>query len=174
MKPEQKLKSWDEIEKIVHSLHEQHKKIVFTNGCFDILHAGHVAYLCDAFEYGDVLIVGLNSDASIRKLKGNARPINSQHERAYVLGGLSSVDYIVIFEENTPYNLIKLIKPDILVKGGDWLPEKIVGHDIVISYGGSVKSLLYREGFSTSDTIGKILDLYNKESWSQEVDKCKK
>jgi rfaE bifunctional protein nucleotidyltransferase chain/domain len=167
MNPEQKIKSWEEIAQIVHSLHEQHKKIVFTNGCFDILHAGHVAYLRDAFEYGDVLIVGLNSDASIHRLKGNSRPINKQHERAYVLGGLSSVDYIVMFEEDTPYNLINLIKPNVLVKGGDWAPENIVGYDIVTAYGGSVKSLLYREGFSTTDTIGKILESYRNEEWNK-------
>jgi rfaE bifunctional protein nucleotidyltransferase chain/domain len=174
MNPEQKLKTWDEIEKIAHTSHELHKKIVFTNGCFDILHAGHVAYLCDAFEYGDILIVGLNSDESIRRLKGNSRPVNNEHERAFVLGGLSAVDYVVIFEEDTPYDLVKLIKPNVLVKGGDWLPENIVGYDIVTSYGGSVKSLLYREGFSTTDTIGKILESFKHETWSQEADKCQK
>jgi rfaE bifunctional protein nucleotidyltransferase chain/domain len=163
LNPEQKIKTWDEIAQIAHSLHDQNKKIVFTNGCFDILHAGHVAYLCDAYECGDVLIVGLNSDISISHLKGDSRPINKQHERGFVLGGLSSVDYIVIFEEDTPYDLIKLIKPNILVKGGDWLPENIVGYDVVTSYGGSVKSLLYREGFSTTDTVGRIIESYKND-----------
>ncbi len=163
MNPEHKIKTWDEIARIAQSLHEQHKRIVFTNGCFDILHAGHVAYLHDACEYGDVLTVGLNSDASIHRIKGELRPINNQQDRAYVLGGLASVEYIVIFDEDTPYHLINLLKPNVLVKGGDWLPENIVGSDIVIANGGSVKSLLYREGFSTTDTIEKILDVFRSE-----------
>lgn len=163
MDPALKLKTWNEIKEIVLECHKNHKRVIFTNGCFDILHAGHVAYLCDARKMGDVLIVGLNSDDSIHRLKGNSRPVNQVHERAYVLGGLESIDYIVIFEEDTPYELIKVIEPDVLVKGGDWLPEKIIGYDIVIAKGGIVESMPYREGFSTSDTIGRILDLYRQE-----------
>ncbi|HNX00357.1 MAG TPA: D-glycero-beta-D-manno-heptose 1-phosphate adenylyltransferase [Candidatus Cloacimonadota bacterium] len=160
MHPETKLKTWAEIEDISRSLHEMKKKIIFTNGCFDILHAGHVAYLNDAKQLGDVMIVGLNSDDSIHRIKGESRPVNLQRERAFVLGGLADVDYIVIFNEDTPYDLIKLISPNVLVKGGDWLPENIVGNDIVTANGGEVKSLPYREGFSTTDTITKIIESY--------------
>jgi len=135
---------------------ETHKKIVFTNGCFDILHAGHVLYLQAAKELGDILIVGLNSDSSVKRLKGDSRPINNEHDRAIVLAGLASVDYVVIFEEDTPYELIKKIQPDVLVKGGDWAVEYIVGHDIVQKKGGMVKSLLFVDGKSTTDIIKKI------------------
>jgi rfaE bifunctional protein nucleotidyltransferase chain/domain len=118
------------------------KKIVFTNGCFDILHAGHVHYLNECKKYGDILIVGINSDSSIKRLKGEKRPILPLEMRAYVLSNLCSVDYVVPFEEDNPYNLIKEIKPDILIKGGDWLPDQIVGRDIVESYGGKVLTCL--------------------------------
>ncbi|MCD4795724.1 MAG: D-glycero-beta-D-manno-heptose 1-phosphate adenylyltransferase [Candidatus Cloacimonetes bacterium] len=154
-----KLKTWDEISIIVNKQKQKGKKIVFTNGCFDILHAGHIKYLQEAKELGDILIIGLNSDDSIKRLKGKERPINSQTDRAVVLGGLSSVDYVVIFQEDTPLNLIKHIKPDILVKGGDWKVEEIVGSDIVLSYNGQVKSLSFIEQISTSLIIKKIKEL---------------
>ncbi len=154
-----KLKTWDEISNIIHKQKQDGKKIVFTNGCFDILHAGHIKYLQEAKELGDILIIGLNSDSSIKRLKGKERPINSQADRAVVLGGLSAVDYIVIFKEDTPFNLIKHIKPDILVKGGDWKVEEIVGSDIVLSYNGQVKSLSFIEQTSTSLIIKKIKEL---------------
>jgi D-glycero-beta-D-manno-heptose 1-phosphate adenylyltransferase len=134
----------------------QTQKIVFTNGCFDILHAGHVQYLNEAKALGDILVVGLNSDSSVKRLKGNTRPINSEEDRAIVLAALESVDYVVIFEEDTPYNLIYHIKPDILVKGGDWSPQTIVGADVVIKNGGEVKSLSFKKGISSTQIIDKI------------------
>ncbi|MCK4311312.1 MAG: D-glycero-beta-D-manno-heptose 1-phosphate adenylyltransferase [Candidatus Cloacimonetes bacterium] len=151
-----KLKSWEEIFEIVQNLKASGKKIVFTNGCFDIIHAGHIKYLYEASELGDILIIGLNSDASAKRLKGKNRPINSELDRATVLSSLTVIDYIIIFQEDTPYKLIKHIKPDILVKGGDWKPEEIVGSDIVMKNGGIVKSLIFKEGFSTTDLIEKI------------------
>jgi len=151
-----KLKTWTEIALIVKDLKDADKKIVFTNGCFDIIHVGHVEYLQEAAELGDNLIIGLNSDNSVERLKGKSRPINSQVDRAKVLSGLGNVSYIVIFEEDTPYMLIEHIKPDVLVKGGDWKPEEIVGSDIVLANGGSVQSLSYKEGHSTSSIINKM------------------
>ena len=151
-----KLKTWTEIEIIVKDLKTAGKKIVFTNGCFDILHAGHVEYLNEAAELGDILIIGLNSDESVKRLKGKSRPINSQIDRAKVLSGLVAVSYIVIFDNDTPYMLINHIKPDVLVKGGDWKPEEIIGSDIVLANNGSVKSLSYKEGNSTSSIIDKM------------------
>ena len=132
------------------------QKIVFTNGCFDILHSGHVLYLEEAAALGDILILGLNSDKSVKRLKGDERPINDEIDRAIVLAGLSCIDYIIIFEEDTPLILINIIKPDILVKGGDWDINDIVGSDIVINNGGVVKSLLFREGKSTTEIIKRI------------------
>lgn len=133
-------------------------KVVFTNGCFDILHAGHVSYLNEAREQGDFLIVGLNSDASVKRLKGEARPINSQDERKFVLENLKAVDAVIIFEEDTPYELIKAVEPKVLVKGGDWAVDQIVGSDLVLKSGGEVKSLTFVNGFSTTGTIEKILN----------------
>ncbi|MCK9329774.1 MAG: D-glycero-beta-D-manno-heptose 1-phosphate adenylyltransferase [Candidatus Cloacimonetes bacterium] len=133
------------------------KNIVFTNGCFDILHSGHILYLEEASKLGDILILGLNSDNSVKRLKGQSRPINNQQDRAIVLSGLQSVSYIIIFEEDTPFELIKIINPDILVKGGDWKAEQIVGSDLVLKNGGVVKSLSFKEGKSTSNIIDNIL-----------------
>lgn len=133
------------------------KKIVFTNGCFDILHAGHVAYLNDAKAQGDLLVVGLNSDSSVKLLKGDKRPIINERERKYLLENLKAVDFVEIFEEETPYELIKLVQPNVLVKGGDWAVDEIVGSDIVFKNGGEVKSLLFKEGFSTTNIIDDIL-----------------
>jgi len=132
------------------------KKVVFTNGCFDIIHRGHVEYLEDAKALGDTLIVGLNSDKSISELKGPNRPINKEEDRARVLLGLKSVDGVIIFEEDTPLNLIKIVKPDVLVKGGDWKIEDIVGNEFVLERGGEVYSLPFRAGHSTTDIIEKI------------------
>lgn len=134
----------------------KNKKIVFTNGCFDILHAGHVQYLEQAKKLGDILVVGLNSDASVRRLKGENRPINKQEDRALVLAALEFVDYIIIFEEDTPYELIKIVNPDVLVKGGDWKETDIIGADIVQAKGGTVLSLPLRPGLSTSKIIEEI------------------
>lgn len=141
---------------IVKELHTSDRKIVFTNGCFDIIHAGHVSYLSQAKALGDILIVGLNSDSSVSRLKGDDRPINAEQDRAIVLAAFSFVDYVVIFEEDTPYELIKQIQPDILVKGGDWQASEIVGSDIVMEHGGVVQSLNFVEGLSTTSIIDKL------------------
>jgi rfaE bifunctional protein nucleotidyltransferase chain/domain len=130
---------------------------VFTNGCFDLLHPGHVTYLEAARELGDALVVGLNSDASVRRLKGPARPILTEQERATVLSGLRSVDYVVVFDEDTPLALIRRIVPDVLVKGGDWPVEAIVGADVVLAAGGRVSSLPFVEGKSTTGIVERIL-----------------
>ncbi|MDD3523528.1 MAG: D-glycero-beta-D-manno-heptose 1-phosphate adenylyltransferase [Candidatus Cloacimonetes bacterium] len=132
------------------------KKIVFTNGCFDILHAGHVQYLEEARGMGDILVVGLNSDSSVTRLKGSERPVNNERDRYLVLQALRAVDYVIIFQEDTPYELIREIQPDVLVKGGDWAPEEIVGSDIVLSKGGVVRSLRFVEGLSTTGVIEKL------------------
>ena len=134
----------------------KNKKVVFTNGCFDILHRGHISYLNEAKSLGDILVLGLNSDESVKRLKGPTRPVNNEQDRKFVLENLKSIDYVFIFTEDTPYNLISKIKPDILVKGGDWKIDQIVGSDIVLSYGGEVKSLNFIDGFSTTKTINKI------------------
>ncbi len=131
------------------------KKIVFTNGCFDILHIGHVRYLEEAKKKGDLLFVGINSDASVSALKGPDRPIQNQSDRALILAALKSVDFVSIFDEPTPYELIKRVHPQVLVKGGDWPIEKIVGYDLVTSWGGEVYSLSFIEGKSTTSIINK-------------------
>jgi rfaE bifunctional protein nucleotidyltransferase chain/domain len=130
-------------------------KVVFTNGCFDILHAGHVTYLERARKLGDILIVALNSDASTRRLKGAGRPVNPLQDRAKVVAALESVSYVTSFGEDTPLRLIKTLKPDILVKGGDYEVKKIVGYEDVIASGGSVKTLPFLEGRSTTKIISR-------------------
>ncbi|MBM4399426.1 MAG: D-glycero-beta-D-manno-heptose 1-phosphate adenylyltransferase [Candidatus Cloacimonetes bacterium] len=132
------------------------RKLVFTNGCFDIIHAGHVLYMQEARKLGDILIIGLNSDASVKRLKGSDRPVNNEEDRAIVLAALECVDYVIVFEEDTPYNLIKAIQPDVLVKGGDWKEEEIIGGDIVKAKGGSVISLPYWKGHSTTSIIRRL------------------
>ncbi len=128
-------------------------KVVFTNGCFDLLHRGHVYYLAKAREMGDVLVIGLNSDRSVTRLKGEGRPVNSQNARAEVLGALGMVDYIIVFEEDTPLNLISLVRPDLLVKGGDYRVDEIVGYEEVISWGGEVLTIPILEGYSSTSII---------------------
>lgn len=135
------------------------KKIVFTNGCFDIIHLGHVDYLSKAADEGDILIVGLNSDFSARGLKGNSRPINSQDARAMILAAFQFISAIVIFDEPTPLRLISVVQPDVLVKGGDYEVEKIVGYDIVKAKSGIVKTIDFLEGYSTTSIEQKILSL---------------
>lgn len=135
------------------------KRIVFTNGCFDILHAGHVRYLTAARAEGDILVVGLNSDKSIRLIKGEKRPVVSQMQRAEVLSGLSCVDFVVLFDEPDPLNLIKNIRPDILVKGGDWAEEDIIGADFVRAEGGKIARVPVVQGISTSSIIKRILEI---------------
>ena len=146
------IKTWDEISSIISELKNNDKKIVFTNGCFDILHIGHVKYLEKAKNFGDILIVGLNSDNSTQRLKGKNRPINTQDDRAYILASLEAVDYVVIFNEDTPLDLIKFIKPDVLVKGGDYEGKEVVGQDIAKE----LKLVQFIDAKSTSKTIKKI------------------
>ncbi len=147
-----RIKSFEEIEKIARNFRQRGKKVVFTNGCFDILHLGHVKYLEEARRLGDMLIVGLNSDESVKRLKGPERPINSQFERAYILAALEFVDYVVVFEEDTPYELIKRVKPDVLVKGADYAGKEIVGSDIA----GEVRLIEFVDGKSTTSLIERI------------------
>lgn len=134
------------------------KKIVFTNGCFDILHRGHVTYLTEARKLGDLLVVGLNSDASVKRLKGPERPINNESDRRYVLSQLKAVDFVEVFSEDTPLNLILKVVPQILVKGGDWKIDQIVGAKEVLASGGDVFSLNFVDGYSTTAIINKIQD----------------
>ena len=146
------IKSWDEIALLSNKLREQGRKIIFTNGCFDLLHAGHVRYLETAKSFGDVLVLGLNSDRSVKALKGESRPINTQADRAYILASLEAVDYVVIFDEDTPYELIKTVKPHTLVKGGDYKGQAVVGQDLV----NELKLVQFVAGKSTTKTIEKI------------------
>jgi D-glycero-beta-D-manno-heptose 1-phosphate adenylyltransferase len=143
------------LEYVIADYKKSRKKIVFTNGCFDLLHIGHVRYLEQAKSLGDILIVGINTDASVQKLKGPTRPIQNENDRAEILASLKAVDHTVLFGEETPLNLIKQVKPDVLVKGGDWKIEQIVGWDFVQSYGGTVQSLQFVEGRSTTKIIEK-------------------
>jgi len=144
------------IERLSIELKSQDQRIVFTNGCFDIIHSGHTKYLSEAKKLGDVLIIGLNSDDSVRKLKGENRPINSQEDRATVLSALKPVDYVVIFSEETPINLIKAVVPNVLVKGGDYTKDGIVGADFVEENGGEVAIIQFVEGKSTTNIINRM------------------
>lgn len=146
-----------ELGKVCRRLKAEGRKIVFTNGCFDILHPGHVRYLEAARTLGDLLVVAVNSDSSVRGLKGDTRPINNEQDRAEVLAGLAAVDYVIIFSEPDPYRVIKELLPDVLVKGGDWPVDKIIGGDIVKSRGGKVVNVPFVEGSSTTGTIDRIL-----------------
>ena len=134
----------------------KNKKIVFTNGCFDIIHAGHVQYIKEAAALGDALFIGLNSDASVKRLKGETRPINSENERKFVLENIKGVSFVEIFEEDTPLELIQKVCPGLLVKGGDWREDQIVGSEFVKENGGKVQSLSFKEGFSSTNIIDKI------------------
>lgn len=149
------VRSFENIETSLAPLRSQGKKIVFTNGCFDLLHVGHVRYLQEARALGDVLVVGVNSDASVKRLKGPTRPVQVEADRAEILAALGAVDFTVLFTEDTPENLIKKIRPDILVKGGDWQIDQIVGAPFVMSYGGQVMSLQFVDGKSTTKLIEK-------------------
>ncbi len=154
--PSRKIKSQKAIEKIAAKHHMARKKIVFTNGCFDILHAGHVDYLEKAHKLGDILIVGLNSDTSVLKIKGKNRPIIKQFDRAQLLAALECVDYVTIFNQKTPESLIRKIKPHLLIKGADWKPSSVIGKDFVESYKGKVATIPLLKGRSTSAIIKKI------------------
>ena len=142
---------------------KRHGKVVFTNGVFDILHRGHVEYLHEARSLGHVLIVGLNSDESVRRIKGANRPLNSEEDRAYMLGSLKCVDYVVLFDEDTPAELIATVLPSVLVKGGDYRAEDVVGYDVVTKQGGQVLTIPFREGYSTSSLIETIVERYGQD-----------
>ena len=152
-------KDWIEANKQVDKWKSTGLKVVFTNGCFDILHRGHVEYLTDAKACGDKLVTALNSDSSVRDLKGDPRPIQNQDDRAAILNALASVDLVVVFDEETPAEIVKILIPDVLVKGGDYTPETIVGADTVTGNGGEVKIIPFRSGQSTSIIIEKIIKL---------------
>lgn len=154
------IKSRIEIKSVRQKLKSEAKKLVFTNGCFDILHSGHVDYLTKAKALGDILVVGLNSDKSIKKIKGEKRPIVSENNRAIILSALKPVDYVVLFDEETPRELIDELIPDILVKGADWDMDKIVGKDTVLSNGGEVKTIDFVNDQSTSKIIDTIISRY--------------
>jgi rfaE bifunctional protein nucleotidyltransferase chain/domain len=157
-----KILKLSDLVKVLESLREAGKRIVFTNGCFDILHAGHVRYLAAARSKGDVLVLGLNSDVSVKSIKPENRPIVSQDQRAEVLAGLACVDYITIFDEPDPLALIQTIKPDVLIKGADWKETEIIGSDVVKLYGGKVIRIEVVPGISTSRIIQRILKLYGR------------
>ncbi len=144
------------LERLLARLRFLNKKIVFTNGCFDIIHQGHIEYLMKASELGDILVLGLNSDSSVKKIKGKRPPKKGQEARAKILASMFFVSYVVIFEEETPSNLIKIVQPDILVKGGDYKIEDIVGYDIVVKNGGQVLTIPFVDGFSTTSIINKM------------------
>ena len=154
---EQKIVSRDFFVENALKLHQ--RKIVFTNGCFDVLHFGHVHYLLQAKELGDILVIGLNSDDSVRRLKGPTRPINGEKERAFVLAALACVDYVVLFGEDTPKELIETVRPDVLVKGGDYDITTIVGADFVQRNGGTVTTIPFVEGFSSTRIIEQLNSL---------------
>jgi len=157
-----KIKTTAELAPLLSLLRATGQKIVFTNGCFDLIHTGHTRYLATARSLGDILVVALNSDASVRTIKGEKRPINAQHDRAETLAALESVDYVTIFDEPDPYKVIAALQPDVLVKGGDWPIEKIIGRDIVEARGGRVVNVPFVEGASTTGIIEKILRTYSK------------
>lgn len=152
----EKLIEKENLNNIIKKLKSENKKIVFTNGCFDILHAGHVRYLKESKKFGDILIVGLNSDVSVKKIKGDSRPINPEMDRAEVLAGLEAVSYIVLFDETSPVKLLEEIKPDIYTKGADYTVETLPEAKTVLSYGGKIEFIKFLEGRSTTKIIDKI------------------
>jgi rfaE bifunctional protein nucleotidyltransferase chain/domain len=154
------IKSREEIKTIRAELRREGKKVVFTNGCFDLIHSGHVDYLVKAKEMGDVLILALNSDSSIRNIKGNKRPILKQDERAFIMSNLKPVDYVTFFEEDTPAEIINDLIPDVLVKGADWAFDKIVGRQVVEANGGTVKTIQFVSDQSTSNIIKIIKERF--------------
>ena len=151
-----KILNKESLEEKLNLWRKEGKTIVFSNGCFDILHRGHVEYLSKAADLGDVLIIGLNTDASVKRIKGPSRPVNDEKARAVVLAALEFVDAIMFFEEDTPYNLIKNVQPDVLVKGKDYKAEDIVGYDIVTNKGGKVETIELVEGFSTTNILNSM------------------
>ncbi len=154
---EQKIIPNSDLEARIELLRRGNKRIVFTNGCFDLLHLGHADYLAKARDLGDCLVVGVNSDSSVRRLKGEARPLQDERSRLHLLASMQAVDAVVLFDEDTPYELISRIQPDILVKGADYKPESIVGYDIVSKRGGSVQTIEFVEGYSTTAIEQRII-----------------
>ncbi len=156
------IKTLKEMKEIIQQLKDQNKKVVFTNGCFDLIHAGHVDYLSKAKAFGDDLVVGLNSDSSVMRIKGSKRPILKETERSFIISNFKPVDYVVLFDEDTPKMLIEELLPDILVKGADWEIENIVGKDVVIANGGEVKTIEFVNDQSTSKIIKIIVDRFKE------------
>lgn len=152
-------KDWNELKNELTAVRKG-KEVVLTNGCFDIVHLGHLRYLQNSSESGDYLVIAVNSDESVKRLKGSMRPINNLDERMEFLSYINGVDFVTCFSGDTPYDLIRFIKPDVLVKGGDWPIDSIVGVDIVTSHGGKVQSLKFEEGYSSSSIIEKIVKIY--------------
>ncbi len=150
----------EKLKKTVNSLKKAGKKVVFTNGCYDLLHVGHIRLLQSARKKGDILIVAINSDTSVRRIKGDKRPLVNQKERAETLAALECIDIVTVFNEDDPFNIIKDIMPDILVKGGDWPLDKIIGSDIVIKNGGKVMNIKYQAGKSTTNLVGRVVKAY--------------
>ena len=155
-----KIMERDALRKKLEDLRKKGKKIAFTNGCFDILHVGHVRYLRKARKTADLLVLALNSDSSVRSIKGAQRPLVNEKERAEILAALEFVDFVTIFKESTPLKLIKYLKPDILIKGGDWPEEKVVGREEVIKWGGRIAIIPEIEGKSTTNIVEKIKQIY--------------
>lgn len=164
-----KIKTIGELRPVIDILRGTGKKIVFTNGCFDLIHTGHTRYLAKARSFGDVLIVAVNSDSSVRLIKGDKRPINAADERMETLAALECVDFVTAFDEPDPYRIIQELQPDVLVKGGDWPAEKIIGRDIVEARGGKVISVGYIEGASTTGIIEKIVQRYGEKNEGKKV-----
>jgi D-beta-D-heptose 7-phosphate kinase / D-beta-D-heptose 1-phosphate adenosyltransferase len=158
----EKIRTREELQRIIHDLKKKGKRIVFTNGCFDLLHVGHVRYLERAKSLGDVLVVGINSDHSVQGIKGLRRPILPVEERSEILSGLGCIDYITVFDEPTPLELISILQPHVLVKGGDWTREQIVGAEVVEGAGGKVVTIPFVEGSSTTNIIEMILEKYEE------------
>ena len=154
------IKTLEEMKEIRQQLKDQNKKVVFTNGCFVLIHAGHIDYLSKAKAAGDVMIVGLNSDASVMRIKGSKRPILNETERSFIISNLKPVDYVVLFDDDTPKLLIEELLPDVLVKGADWEIENIVGKDVVLANGGEVKTIEFVNDQSTSKIIKIIVDRF--------------
>jgi rfaE bifunctional protein nucleotidyltransferase chain/domain len=154
-----KIHTWETLKTQVATWQAQGKKIVFSNGCFDLVHKGHIDYLNRAADLGDVLVMGLNTDASVSNLKGPHRPIQDEQSRLLIMAALQCVSAVVLFNEETPYDLIKLVQPDVLVKGSDYQPENIVGYDIVTSKGGTVKTIDFLPGYSTSAIEKRIKEI---------------
>ncbi len=157
-----KILGWETLLSEVEQRRRRGDKIAFTNGCFDILHVGHVRYLREARKTGDLLILALNSDASVRAIKGERRPLVPEQERAEVVASLAAVDYVTLFDETTPLKLIEYLRPDCIVKGGDWRDEEVVGRDAVRSWGGKVVLIPVVEGASTTNIVEKVLQIYGK------------